>query len=162
MSNQSNKREELLRELMKRFQAQSTTAILLHQAIADRLGLNVTDHKCLSIILESQKPITPRDLANITGLTTGAITGIVDRLEKAGFIRRQRDNQDRRSLTLHPIDERVKEIFQIFEPFSEATREFLSRYNNDELTLILDLVNKLIDLSEKEIHNLRTASLDEI
>jgi DNA-binding MarR family transcriptional regulator len=157
MSNQSNKREELLRELLKRFQAQSLTAILLHHAIADRLGLNVTDHKCLNIIMESQKPLTPRDLTNITGLTTGAITGIVDRLEKAGFIRRQRDNQDRRSLKLLPIDERVKEIFQIFEPFSEAILELLSQYDNDELALIMGLVNKLIDLSEKEIQNLRIA-----
>jgi len=96
-------------------------------------------------------------LTNITGLTTGAITGIVDRLEKAGFIRRQRDNQDRRSLKLLPIDERVKEIFQIFEPFSEAILELLSQYDNDELALIMGLVNKLIDLSEKEIQNLRIA-----
>ncbi len=72
----------------------STETILLHQAIADRLGLNPTDHKCLSLLLDAGEPITAGELAVRTGLTTGAITGIVDRLERARFVRRERDPND--------------------------------------------------------------------
>lgn len=59
-------------------------AVLLHQAIADRLGLNLTDHKARGFVLDAGAPITAGQLAARTGLTTGAITGIVDRLENAG------------------------------------------------------------------------------
>ncbi len=61
----------------------STVTILFHQAIADRLGMNVTDHKCAGILARSG-PITAGELARRTGLTTGAITGVIDRLEQAG------------------------------------------------------------------------------
>src|SRR5262245_36530954 len=81
-------------------QAMSTETVLLHQTIADRLGLNLTDHKALNFVLDAGKPITPGQLAALTGLTTGAITGIVDRLEAAGFVRRKRDPEDRRQVMI--------------------------------------------------------------
>ena len=63
---------------------------MFHQAIADRLGLNVTDHKCIDLLL-MKGPLTAGELAGMTGLTTGAITAVIDRLEKAGFVRREDD-----------------------------------------------------------------------
>ena len=82
----------------------STVTILFHQAIADRLGMNVTDHKCAGILARSG-PITAGELARRTGLTTGAITGVIDRLEQAGFARRARDPGDRRRVIIEPDPE---------------------------------------------------------
>src|SRR6516225_8343013 len=65
-----------------------TAAIMFHQAVADRLGLNPTDHKCLDLVHRAGGA-TAGDLAEWTGLTTGAITGLIDRLERAGFVRRE-------------------------------------------------------------------------
>src|SRR3954470_6827245 len=85
----------------------STVTILFHQAIADRLGMNVTDHKCAGILARSG-PITAGELARLTGLTTGAITGVVDRLEQAGFVRRARDSSDRRRVIIEPDAKQIE------------------------------------------------------
>ncbi|MGH2460296.1 MAG: MarR family winged helix-turn-helix transcriptional regulator, partial [Chloroflexota bacterium] len=65
----------------------STAVVLFHEAIAERLGMSATEWKCLDV-LGRAGPITARELAEQTGLTTGAITGLVDRLERAGYVRR--------------------------------------------------------------------------
>src|SRR5215831_16503044 len=94
-SRDSRKRAELVAALSDEFRQLSTATILFHQAIADRLGMNVTDHKCADILLRTGA-ITAGELSRRTGLTTGAITGVIDRLEKAGFVRRAKDAGDRR------------------------------------------------------------------
>src|SRR5262245_4409010 len=101
MSSESRRRV-LLAALNDSFRQLSTATILFHQAIADRLGLNVTDHKCADILLRTG-PVTAGELARQTGLTTGAITGVIDRLEKAGFVRRIRDADDRRRVIVEPL-----------------------------------------------------------
>src|SRR5690349_6128631 len=85
--------EEFGREL-------SARTVLFHQAVAERLGIGSTDHKCLDIAARAStdQPLTAGQLAELTGLTTGAITGVLDRLEKAGFIRREKHPHDRRQV----------------------------------------------------------------
>jgi DNA-binding transcriptional ArsR family regulator len=83
----------------------SARMVMFHQAIAERLGLNATDHKALDL-LGRAGPITAGELAELTGLTTGAITGIIDRLEKAGFVRRENDPKDRRRVIIRPLMEK--------------------------------------------------------
>jgi len=156
MPSKAEVREELLQELLRRIEDQTTVTVLFHQAIANKLGLNATDHKCFDLLLRSPQPLTPSELAIKTGLTTGAITGIVDRLEKAGFIRRERDTQDRRRVTLHPIEEQVQKLTQLFESVSESSRALLSQYSNEELEFVLDIVNKFIALGEEGIQKLRS------
>jgi DNA-binding MarR family transcriptional regulator len=155
MPDKPTKRDELLRQLLQRFQVHTTMTVLFHEAIGDHFGLNASDHKCFNILMSSPRPLTPTELANMTGLTTGAITGILDRLEKAGFVRRERDKRDRRSLTIHPVEERNQEISQLFGSVSRSTLNLLSRYSDEELGFILDLVNQLIGMAEKEIRNLQ-------
>ena len=83
MSRDVRDKAELVALLIQEMRETSTVTILFHQAIADRLGMNVTDHKCAGILSRSG-PITAGELARRTGLTTGAITGVIDRLEQAG------------------------------------------------------------------------------
>src|SRR5215831_20090383 len=98
MSRRSPSRVELMAALEREFRELSAATIMFHQAIADRLGMNVTDHKCADILLRTG-PITAGELAQRTGLTTGAITGVIDRLEQAGFVRRAKE--DRKSTRLN-------------------------------------------------------------
>src|SRR5215471_18038177 len=98
--------EDIVGRLARRF---STAAVLFHHAVAERLGLGPTDHKCLDIVRE-RGPITGSELAAITGLTTGAVTGIVARLEHAVYLRRQPDPQDGRKQILQPGRERLRGI----------------------------------------------------
>src|ERR1700757_1024192 len=95
------KRGELLRRLWELGRIMSTQTVFLHQAIAQSAGLNATDTKCIDLILRGPEgDITAGWLSDRTGLTTGAITHILDRLEKRRFIERVRDASDRRKVLI--------------------------------------------------------------
>src|SRR5262245_217454 len=86
---------------------------LLHHAIAEQLGLNPTDHKCLEQLCQRGSG-TAGEMAEWTGLTTGAITGVIDRLAERGFVRRQPHPTDRRKIVVVPVPERLPEIGALF------------------------------------------------
>ena len=90
MSAESPAKSGLIDDLQQAGRRLSLATIMFHQAVADRLGLNPTDHKCIDL-LASAGSTTAGELAEATGLTTGAITGVIDRLEAAGFVRREDD-----------------------------------------------------------------------
>src|SRR6059036_564340 len=89
------KREETIHTIVERFREMSIETIMFHQAIADVLGLHITDHKSLDLIHRFGS-MPAGKLAELTGLTTGAVTGIIDRLEKVGYVKRTNDPKDRR------------------------------------------------------------------
>src|SRR5256885_2954001 len=78
----------------------SAAVVLFHQAIADRLGLSTTEWKCIDILVRSG-PTTAKQLAELAGLTTGGVTGVVDRLERAGYVERLANPDDRRSVIIN-------------------------------------------------------------
>jgi len=99
-------RHKLTDEIVGRLARQhSTAAVLFHHAVAERLGLGPTDHKCLDLLRE-RGALAGSDLGAITGLTSGAITGVVARLERAGYLRREPDPHDGRKQILHLALER--------------------------------------------------------
>lgn len=135
----------------------STHAIMFHQAVADCLGLNATDHKCLDL-LHSAGALTAGQLAELTGLTTGAITGIVDRLEAAGFVRREGDARDRRKVIIRSVAERVgQHVAPLFDSLAESMTELCSRYTAQQLETLLDFVTRSQALFQAETHKLRSA-----
>ena len=127
MSREPAQRSELLAGLVLAGRQLSTATVMFHQAIADRLGLNVTDHKCLDLLL-IKGPLTAGELAVMTGLTTGAITAVIDRLGGAGFVRREDDPPDRRRVIVQVIPRRCRDIERLFEPFGARFRELSARY----------------------------------
>ena len=140
MSKDSKKRSEVLTALNHDCRQLATVTILFHQAIADRLGMHVTDHKCAEVLLRTG-PITAGDLAQRTGLTTGAITGVIDRLEKAGFARRAKDAADRRRVIIEPLPERIeREIAPLFESISREMGDLCADYSTAELSFIRDFI----------------------
>ena len=124
MSEVSSERTGLLDEMQRAGRELSAATIMFHQAIADRLGLNPTDHKCLDL-LASKGLMTAGELAEMTGLTTGAITGVIDRLEAAGFAAREDDPNDRRRVILRVIPKGYREIGRLFESLSTAVNDLM-------------------------------------
>jgi DNA-binding MarR family transcriptional regulator len=130
-------------------------AVLFSQAVAERLGMHPTDLECLGIIAE-MGPITPGRLAGLTGLTTGAITGLVDRLERAGFARRVPNPHDRRSVIVEPLTEQaMREIGPIFASMTRAMDALAARYSDEELAVILDFATRANARTLEEIAKLR-------
>lgn len=152
MSAESPAESGLIDELQQAGRRLSLATILFHQAVADRLGLNPTDHKCIDL-LASAGSTTAGELAEATGLTTGAITGVIDRLEAAGFVRREDDPDDRRRVIVRAIPKRYREIARLFEPFAAAVAEMGARYSERELATILDFMMRSCQV-------LRDATLD--
>jgi DNA-binding MarR family transcriptional regulator len=130
---------------------------MFHQSVADVLGLHITDHKCLDLIRQYGAMPAGR-LAELTGLTTGAVTGIIDRLEKAGYVRRANDPKDRRRTIIEPIRNKKWErnVEAIFIPFHERMHKLLSSYSDSELAFLLDVLTKSIELTHEESKKLRS------
>jgi len=158
MTKESKERSELLAAIPQEFRHLATATILFHQAIADRLGMHLTDHKCGDILVQTG-PITAGELAERTGLTTGAITGVIDRLEKAGFVRRAKDPDDRRRVIIEPLPERIKgQVAPLFQSIGRAIAGMCARYNTRELAAIRDFIAGFNQLTYEEVTNLREGS----
>jgi len=134
----------------------STATILFHAAVADRLGIGATDVKCYSILRQTG-PITAGELAERTSLTTGAITGVIDRLERAELVRRVRDPHDRRRIVLELVlnAEREREIAQLYEPLGREINGLVAQYSEAERATLLDFLTKASAVLEAETTRLR-------
>jgi DNA-binding MarR family transcriptional regulator len=133
-------RQTLLAAIAEEGRRMSTRSVLLHAAIADKLGLNPSDHKCADVLRDQPGPITAGRLAELTGLTTGAITGVLDRLERAGFVARDQDPSDRRRVVVRCTPERAPDVGPLFLPLRDGMIAFCERYTDAELRLILDFM----------------------
>ena len=150
----SPERADRLDDMQRAGRELSAATILFHQAIADRLGLNPTDHKCLDLLV-LKGLTTAGALADMTGLTTGAITGVIDRLEAAGYVRREDDPNDRRRVILRVIPKGYREIGRLFESLSTAVNDLSTRYNDRELATILDFMSRSSQMLQEETRKLR-------
>jgi DNA-binding MarR family transcriptional regulator len=128
-------RERLMKRIMWQGRRLSSISMLYSMATADHLGMNLSDMLCLGI-LAGAGPITPGQLATLIGLSTGSVTGLVDRLERLDLVRRERDEEDRRRIVLHLNTGRAQEISQAFEPMLEAGWQNLEQFTDEELNAI--------------------------
>jgi DNA-binding MarR family transcriptional regulator len=154
VSREPHDRSLLLEGLLLAGRQVSTATIMFHQAIADRLGLNVTDHKCMDLLLMNG-PLTAGELAGMTGLTTGAITAVIDRLERAGFVRREDDPRDRRRVVVQSVPKRIRDIKRLFEPFAAMCAELGARYTDEDLAVILDFMTRSCEVLRQSTVELR-------
>jgi DNA-binding MarR family transcriptional regulator len=157
------KREEIIQAIIEKRREMSTETIMFHQAVADELCLHITDHKCLDIIHHYGAMPAGR-LAELTGLTTGAVTGIIDRLEQAGYVRRANDPKDRRRTIVEPSRDKKLErkLEVIFIPLHERMHNLLSSYSDSELSFLLDVLTKSLDQLHQELMKLRGLQTTEV
>lgn len=132
----------------------STAAVLFHHAVAERLGLGPTDHKCLDVLRE-RGPMIGRELAAITGLTSGAITGVVARLERAGYVRREPDPGDQRKQILHAAPERARDLEAVFGPIREDAASLLAGFDAQELAAIAAFLTRATEFTHRRAALLR-------
>jgi DNA-binding MarR family transcriptional regulator len=118
--------------------------VLLHSAIAEALGLHVTDLRALWLLGEA--PRTAGELAEELGLTSAAITALVDRLERNGYVARQRNNRDRRKVTIQANPERLREVAGHYQSQGKAMTEVLDAYSETEFAAIIDFLTRTADV----------------
>lgn len=129
-------RAVLLEELEEAMRRSSAQGVLYGQTVANVAGIANSDLECVDILyLEGR--VTAGRLAEVTGLTTGAITGVVDRLEKAGLVRRERDEKDRRKVFISVVPESIDRLSKFYVPMQQAMEKICSGYSDEELRLLL-------------------------
>lgn len=141
MSRQPSERARRLAELDLELRTMGARSVMLSHAVASRLGISPADLETMDILTTSG-PLTAGRLAELTGLTTGAITGVVDRLERSGFVRRERDVNDRRRVIVHLVPDRARKIAKLFEPLARAMAELYARYSDEEVGLMVDCTRR--------------------
>lgn len=135
----------------------SSAVVLFHAAVAERFGLNATDWKC-GDVLSRLGPMNPTQLAEYVGMSTAAVTQVIDRLERAGFARRERDPHDRRKIMVHPIinPDFEQEMGEVFGSLSEQVGQLLARYTPDQQAAISDYLQQVTLVIEAETRRLRS------
>lgn len=132
-----DKRDELLREGSAAYRQYVSAQVLGGHATAEAVGLNTTDFSCLNL-LALAGPLTAGQLAQRTGLTTGAATRMIDRLEQGRFVRRERDPADRRRVIVAVASDRGTDLDAALEPVRRRMYEVFQRYNTDEARILFD------------------------
>ncbi|EJL46009.1 transcriptional regulator [Brevibacillus agri] len=143
-------------ELLQEIRTNSSRAVMFHQMISEKLGLNATDHKCLDFLYRSG-PVTAGQLAELTGLTTGAVTNVIDRLEQAGYVVRAKDPKDRRKVVVKPTDHGPDNISPLFDSILHKTIALLDRYTEQETRVILDFLKSCNAISLEEMNKQKEA-----
>ncbi|HEY7395101.1 MAG TPA: MarR family transcriptional regulator [Gemmatimonadaceae bacterium] len=128
----------------------STAAVLFHHALAERLGLGPTDLKCFDLIRE-RGAMTASEVATVTGLTTGAITGVVGRLENAGYLKRAADPNDGRRQILSPISDSLRQVHAAFTSLHEGLASVLADFNQEEIAAIAEFLDRSTGLLSGQV-----------
>jgi DNA-binding MarR family transcriptional regulator len=134
-------RAALMQELEHAVRRSTAQGTMFSQTVAGRAGVSSSDMECLDF-LNLEGRVTAGRLAEVTGLTTGAITGVVDRLEKAGFVRRERDENDRRKVFIATVPENVAKIGKFYAPIQKAILKDWESYSDAELRLLLKFMTQ--------------------
>jgi DNA-binding MarR family transcriptional regulator len=128
---------------------------MLNRQVGGRLDLKEVDLDCLDVI-SRRGPMSPTALARRAGLHPATMTGILDRLERAGWIARERDGADRRAVSLRALPDRGGEIFGLFAGMNSAMDKICSGYDEEQLAVIADFLRKSAAAGEGATQDLST------
>lgn len=149
-----------VQEALSRMDRYVALGIVGQQEVAQLMGLNVTDLACLGHILGAGKdPLGAGDLAELTNLTTGAVTGVLNRLERAGYASRQPDPADRRRVRVVAEPEAAARIFAVYEPFYARLGAVFAEYTPDEVAVIADWFGRATAEVTAHLDRVRTGEL---
>ncbi|MBP2321196.1 DNA-binding MarR family transcriptional regulator [Kibdelosporangium banguiense] len=128
----------------------SGLTVLFHSRIAEQMGVSATDYKCLDIAMRVDEPLTAGQIAKMSGLSTGAVTGVIDRLEKRGFVRRVRDPHDRRKVLVEVTTSDGHKYEQLFSHLADGLAEVLTRFSPEERAIVERFQRTTVDQFRRE------------
>jgi DNA-binding MarR family transcriptional regulator len=153
-------RAGVIAELTGEVRQQQIAYDRFHDAVAAYLGVNRTDLRCLDI-LDLTGRRTAGELAAEMGMSTGAVTALLDRVEKAGYVRRVRDPGDRRRVLVE-LTERARERgWEIYQPFTELTGPGFARFTDEQLATVRDFLRLGNDFYAEQTARVERLSRDE-
>ncbi len=147
---------ESIKRVRKLNQLHSYASLQMHEAIARKAGLSGTDHKYLGFLLERGQ-MTAGELASVTGLTTGAITGLIDRFEKKKLVKRQFAKDDRRKVFIEPNTENIMALFEpLYRDSRSKTDKLIASFTNKEIAIIETFFLKAIEVMNETTNKLNS------
>jgi DNA-binding MarR family transcriptional regulator len=157
LSTRPSRRDELLAAFGDEVRDNAASAVRFNLAMAQQLGMPLADLQCIGLLIAG--PATPSELAERLGLTTGAVTKLLDRLQQAGYVTRSADPTDRRRIIVAADPERLSELAQHYAPMGEQMQRHVAGYSDTELELILDFLRVGREAADEEISRMRREGL---
>jgi DNA-binding MarR family transcriptional regulator len=154
MSKNRPNKGELADAIGDQFRINQNRSGLFDEIANEHLGINQTDNRCLDV-LTRLGPITAGELAREAGLTTGGVTAVVDRLERAGFARRVRDDEDRRRVVIEVEPEFFERAMIFWGPMKEAWDAHAARLTREQLEFLLQFMIDSNELGAQQIERIR-------
>jgi DNA-binding MarR family transcriptional regulator len=142
-----NDKRDVFEELIGEIRRSQSANQRFDQAVADAVGLNRTDMRCLDT-LEREGSVAAGRLAEVLGLTSGAITTVLDRLERSGYARRVHDPDDRRRVLVE-LTPRTQEIVEFYKAHEQLSKQLYARYTRAQLELLLKFVRDGREFNEQ-------------
>ena len=139
----------------KLVQQYAYTSIQMHEAIGRKAGLSGTDHKYLGFLIEKGQ-MTAGELSNLTGLTTGAVTGLIDRFEKKKLVKRKFADDDRRKVFIEPNTKNIMALFApLYKEFRSKSEKLTATFSDKEIRIIETYFSKAIEIMNETTNALR-------
>jgi DNA-binding MarR family transcriptional regulator len=152
----TTKKLDLVQQIILQLRLTSANSVMYSQATADKANLHSTDMECLDHLM-MQGPLTAGMLSKLTGLTSGTMTALIDRLEEAGYVRRERGQEDRRQVLVIPNEAKINaELTPITAPLGAAIGELTAHFSEQELAVIAEFLAKANQIAAEEITRLRS------
>ena len=144
-----SKTEDLKQQVIMSVADYGVGYVLFRHAVGEALGLNAADMGCLTVLF-LKGTATPSELSKYTGLSSGATTAMLDRLEKSGLIERQPNPHDRRGTLIRPVNDAAEKVLPLFASVRQAQDEIVSSYSEQELSTIVDFFRRFVLMWEAE------------
>lgn len=135
-----------IKQMRKLTQQYAYTSLQMHESIGRKAGLSGTDHKYLGFLIEKGQ-MTAGELSTLTGLTTGAVTGLIDRFEKKKLVKRKFADNDRRKVIIEPNTKNILAVFApLYKEFRNKSEKLTASFSNKEIKIIQDFFSKSIEI----------------
>ena len=146
---------DAITRIRKLVQQYAYTSIQMHEAIGRKAGLSGTDHKYLGFLIEKGQ-MTAGDLSNLTGLTTGAVTGLIDRFEKKKLVKRKFADDDRRKVFIEPNTKNIMAVFApLYKEFRNKSEKLTASFSDKEIKIIETYFSKAIEIMNETTNAMR-------
>ena len=146
---------EAVNQVRKISQLHSYSSIQMHEAIARKAGISGTDHKYLGFLMQKGQ-MTAGELSSLTGLTTGAVTGLIDRFEKKKLVKRRFAGDDRRKVFIEPNTKNIMALLEpLYRDFRNKSEKLLASFSNNDLKVLEAYFLKAIEIMDETTNKLK-------